>query len=152
SGQITTHWTLNTVAIDPRAPGTTQAARGNLATLQGWLPIDYASGARGPTMLRDTPSHALSYPSLNANIELAMGATFPVSPPSARINLDPALPQTISAPTFTYPLAHPGTRTVPTDYDPEQMRTFLQTYIRQHTDAAATAAAGTTVLPYGEDT
>jgi endoglucanase Acf2 len=152
SGQITTLWTLNAVAIDPNAPAASQAARGNLATLQGFLPIDYTSGASGLTLLTGGNGQFLQFPSLNGNIRVAAGTSFAVSQQTDGINFELALPQTINAPTFTYDPAHPGTTTVSTDYDPQQMRTFLQTYIQQHVDAAASAAAGQTLLVYGNDT
>jgi endoglucanase Acf2 len=152
SGQITTHWNLNTVALDPNGPAASQAAQGNLATIQGWLPIDYSAGASGLTLLNGSSGQALQYSSLNGNIKVAVGTSFVVSQATDGINFELALPQTINAPTFTYDPAHPDTTTVSTDYDPQQMRTFLQTYIQQHIDAAASAAAGTTLLVYGNDT
>src|SRR5262249_49493810 len=76
SGQITTRWALNTVAIDPNAPAASQAAQGNLATIQGWLPIDYASGATGLTLMSDSSGQALRYPSLNGYIRVAAGTSF----------------------------------------------------------------------------
>src|SRR5262249_15138482 len=152
SGQITTLWNLNTVTIDPNAPAASQAAQGNLATLQGFLPIDYTSGASGLTLLTGANGQFLQWVSLNGNIRVAAGTSFAVSQQTDGINFELALPQTINAPTFTYDPAHPGTTTVSTDYDPQQMRTFLQTYILQHIDAAASAAAGQTLLVYGNDT
>jgi endoglucanase Acf2 len=152
SGQITTHWNLNTVAIDPNPPAASQAAQGNLSTIQGWLPVDYDDGASGLTMLNGDSGQPLYYSSLNGYIEVAIGTSFAVSQATDGINFDLALPQIINAPTYTYDPSHPDTTTVPTEYDPVQMRTFLQTYIRQHTDAAASAAQGTTILTYGNDT
>ncbi len=152
SGQITLLWNLNTVAIDPNAPAGSQAAQGNLATIQGFLPIDYADGASGLTLVNGTSGQPLQYPSLNGNIELTIGTSFTVNQPTDGINFDLALPQTINAPTYTYDPANPGTTTVSTDYDPQQMQAFLQEYIQQNTDAAASAAAGTTILTYGNDT
>src|SRR5262249_40716740 len=152
SGQVTTLWNLNTVAIDPNAPAASQAARGNLATLQGFLPIDYTSGASGLTLLTGANGQFLQFPSLNGNIRVAAGTSFAVSQQTNGINFELALPQTINAPTFTYDPAHPGTTTVSTDYDPQQMRTFLQTYIQQHIDIAASATAAQTLLVYGDDT
>jgi endoglucanase Acf2 len=152
SGQITTRWALNTVAIDPNAPAASQVAQGNLATIQGWLPIDYDPGAVGPPLLNGGSGQPLQYPSLNGNIRIAVGTSFAVSQATDGINFELALPQVINAPTFTYDPAHPGTTTVSTDFDAQQVRTFLQTYIQQHIDAAASAAAGNTLLVYGNDT
>jgi endoglucanase Acf2 len=152
SGQITTRWNLNTVALDPNAPAASQAAQGNFATIQGWLPIEYGYGASGLNPLVGDSGQALQYPSLNGFIQVAAGTSFAVSQTTAGINFFLALPQTINAPTFTYDPAHPDTTTVGTDFDPLQMRTFLQNYIREHTNAAESARLGTTILTYGNDT
>src|SRR5262249_31192353 len=142
SGQITTLWNLNTVAIDPSAPAASQAAQGNLATLQGFLPIDYTRGASGLTLLTGATGQFLQWVSLTGYIRPAAGPNFAAGQQTAGINFALALPQTINAPTFTYDPDHPGTTTVSTDYDPQQMRASLQLYIQQHIDTAASAAAG----------
>jgi endoglucanase Acf2/fibronectin type 3 domain-containing protein len=152
SGQITTHWNLNTVLLDPNAPAASQAAQGNLATLQGWLPIDYDNGASGLNLLTGAGGQFLQFPSLNGNIRVAAGTSFAVSQQTDGINFALALPQVIGAPTYTYDPTNPTASTVSTDFDPQQMRTFLQTYIQQHIDTAASAAAGQTLLVYGNDT
>ncbi len=152
AGQIVTHWTLNTVSIDPAAPAGTLAAQGNLGTLQGWLPIDTSDGASGLTLLTGSAGQPLRYSSLNGDITVAAGTKFTVSQTTAGVNFQLALPQVINAPQFTYDPAHPGNSTVSTNYDPQVMRGFLQTYIQQHTNTAASAAAGTTILTYGDDT
>src|SRR5262249_13970970 len=79
SGQVTTLWNLNTAAIDPNNPAASQAARGNLATLQGWLPIDYDDGASGLTLLTGANDQFLQFPSLNGNTRVAAGTSFAVS-------------------------------------------------------------------------
>jgi endoglucanase Acf2 len=152
SGQITTRWSLNNVAIDPNAPARAQAAHGNFATIQGWLPVYYSTGASGLTLLNDGSGQPLQYSSLNGNIKVAVGTSFAVSQATNGINFELALPQLINAPTFTYDPSNPDQTTVSTDFDPLQMRTFLQTYIKQHTDAAQSAQRGTTILTYGNDT
>jgi endoglucanase Acf2 len=152
SGQITTHWSLNNVAIDPNAPPASQAAQGNFATIQGWLPVYYSAGASGLTLLNGGSGLPLQYSSLNGYIRVAVGTGFAVSQATEGINFDLALPQVINAPTYTYDPNNPDGTTVPTDYDPLQMRTFLQTYIQQHTDAGESAKEGKTILTYGNDT
>jgi hypothetical protein len=102
SGQITTRWNLNTVAIDPNAPASSQAAQGNLATIQSWLPIDYSTGASGLTLLTGDSGQLLQYSSINGYIRLAIGTSFAVSQATNGISFALALPQVISAPTFTY--------------------------------------------------
>ncbi len=149
SGQITTLWNLNTVAIDPNAPTASQAAQGNLATLQGFLPIDYDNGASGLNLLTNSAGQYLQFPSLNGDIRLTAGTSFAVSQQTDGINFELALPQVIGAPAFTY---DPSAAAVSTDFDPQQMRTFLETYIQQHIDTAASKAAGQTLLVYGNDT
>ena len=152
SGQIVTQWTLNNVAIDPAAPAASLAARGDLSTLQGWLPIDTSDGASGLTLQTGASGQPLKYSSLNGDITVAAGTSFAISQATAGINFELALPQSIGAPNFAYDPTNPAATTVATDYDPQAMRAFLQTYIQQHTDAAATAAAGKTILTYGNDT
>jgi hypothetical protein len=102
--------------------------------------------------LNDGSGQPLQYSSLNGYIRVAVGTSFAVSQATAGINFDLALPQVINAPTFTYDASDPAHTTVATDFDALQMRTFLQTYIRQHTNAAESARQGTTILTYGNDT
>ncbi len=127
SGQIVTQWALNTVAIDPAAPAGTLAAQGNLATLQGWLPIYTSDGASGLTLLTGASGQPLRYSSLNGDITVAAGTNFAISQVTAGVNFELALPQVINAPRFTYDPANPAGTTVSTDYDPQAMRAFLQT-------------------------
>jgi endoglucanase Acf2 len=152
SGQITTRWNLNNVAIDPAPPAASQAAHGNYATIQGWLPIYYSSGASGLSLLNGSSGQPLFYPSLNGYIKVAAGTSFVVSEATNGINFELALPQLINAPTFTYDPSDPEHTTVSTEFDPVQMRAFLQTFIQQHTDNVQSAQQGTIILTYGNDT
>jgi endoglucanase Acf2 len=146
AGTVTTHWSLNLVAIDPNNPPAT------LSTIQGWLPIDYTNGATGPVMLTNASSGVAYYPSLNGNIEMSVGSSFNVVQTTDGINFELALPQTIEAPAEPYDPTNPSTTMVSTDYSPQQMLSYIKTYISQNTNTAATASAGTTILNYGTDT
>ena len=146
AGTVVTHWNLNLVPIDPAHPPA------SLTTIQGWLPLDYTNGATGPTMVPAASGGPEKYPTLNGNIEIAIGSSFNVAQTTDGINFDLALPQTIGAPVVAYDPTNPAATTVSTDYSPQQMLAYVHTYIAQNTNAAATAAAGTTILNYGADT
>jgi len=135
AGQVATDWNLNLVAIDPNNPPA------NLTTIQGWLPIEYANGATPPTLATNAPRKPYTYPSLNGNID---------SPSDQALLLVRRLSESIRvgaaadhrSPTVAYDPNNPGTTMVSTDYSPQQMLTYIQTYIAQNTNAAASAAAG----------
>jgi endoglucanase Acf2 len=146
AGQVVTNWNLNMVAIDPANPPS------NLNTIEGWLPIDYSNGATPPTVITNASNQPYIYPSINGNIEFSIGTSFAVTQTTTGINFELALPQIIGAPTVAYDPSNPTTTMVSTDYSPQQMLTYIQTYIQQNTNTAASQAAGTTILNYGNDT
>ena len=123
AGVVSTTWTLNTVALKTGA---------SLQTIQGWLPQDYEDIVSGPTLI----AGAL-YPTIQGAIKISIGNVFTIGQKSTGINFLLAAPQSIG-----------GT----SDYSSTQMTTFIHKYITDNTNAAASAAAGKTILNYKTDT
>ena len=133
AGTVITTWNLNLVAIDPAHPPAT------LTTIQGWLPIDYTNGATGPTMVLNSSSQPEFYPDINGNIEMAVGSSFNIVQQTVGINFELALAADHWPPMQAYDPANPGTTTVSTDYSPQQMLTYIKTYIVANTNTAGPA-------------
>jgi len=123
AGSVNTTWSLNTQLL---------RAGFSSDTIQGWLPQDYETMTNGPTLV---PGY--TYPTIQGAVKIAVGHSFTFGTPTTGVNYLLAAPQSIGG---------------VSDYVAGQMTTYIQKFITQHKNTAASNAAGTTILNYGDDT